>query len=153
LNHFKSQSGGGDDKRRRQAEGVRKIVDDLITAGETNIIVMGDLNEGPKVEGQTAINLTALYDQNSPLVDVYSLPAFAVGKRPGSFENCTIRNRFDYIFVSQALAGVVTGGGIERHGLWGTTKNPPKDWEIYGDIGRAEDQASDHAAIFVDINI
>jgi hypothetical protein len=60
------------------------------------------------------------------------------------------RNRFDYIFVSQALAGLVSKDGIERHGLWGTTKNPPKDWEIYGDIERAEDQASDHAAIFVD---
>jgi hypothetical protein len=77
-------------KRRRQAEGVRKIVDDLITGGETNIIVIGDLNEGPTVEGQTATNLAALYDQNGPLVDVYSLPAFAVGKRPGSFESCTI---------------------------------------------------------------
>ena len=53
---------------------------------------------------------------------------------------------------------VVTGGGLERHGLWGTPTNknpPPKEtfWEIYGDLTRAGDSASDHAAIFVDVNI
>jgi len=42
--------------------------------------------------------------------------------------------------------------------LWGTPTNknpPPKEtfWEIYGDLGGPEDAASDHAAIFVDINI
>ena len=37
--------------------------------------------------------------------------------------------------------GLVTGGGLERHGLWGTpTKNSPKKdyWEIYGDLERVE---------------
>src|SRR5438552_2191009 len=48
LNHFKSQIGGGASKRARQAKGVRDIVDQLVAAGERNIVVMGDLNEGPR---------------------------------------------------------------------------------------------------------
>jgi Endonuclease/Exonuclease/phosphatase family len=158
LNHFKSQSGGGRDKRFRQAQGVRTIVDDLVTAGETNIVVMGDLNEGPDAPGQPAQNMTPLYGANSPLVDAYSIAGFNVGNRLGSFQNCSIDNRLDYIFVSQPLAGLVTGGGLERHGLWGTptNKNPPPPltyWEIYGDLEGPENAASDHAAIFVDINV
>jgi hypothetical protein len=138
---------------------VRKIVDELIADGETNIVVMGDLNEGPESDAPTqpAPNLVPLYGPNSPLVEAYSIPGFNVGNRPGSFWNCSITNRLDYIFVSQALSGLVTGGGLERHGLWGTptNKNPPKKeyWDIYGDLERAQDGASDHAAVFVDINI
>ncbi len=49
----------------------------------------------------------------------------------------------------------VVGGGIERHGLWGDPQNkkPPKAWDIYPGIESAEQAASDHAAVFVDINI
>jgi endonuclease/exonuclease/phosphatase family metal-dependent hydrolase len=155
LNHFKSQSGGGGPKRKRQAQGVRDIVDGLVAAGEQNIIVMGDLNEGPTAAGQSAVNLAPLYAQNSPLVDAYSLPAFDTGPRPGTFQSCGIRNRLDYIFVSQALAPLIVAGGIERHGLWGTptNQNPPTDWAIYPDTTGPEVAASDHAAIYVDINI
>jgi endonuclease/exonuclease/phosphatase family metal-dependent hydrolase len=155
LNHFKSQSGGGGPKRMRQAQGVRTIVDSLVAAGETIIVVMGDLNEGPAAVGQSAANLAPLYGPTSPLVDVYTLPAFDVGSRPGSFQGCAIRNRLDYIFVSQALANLVTFGGVERRGLWGTPThvNPPTGWGIYGDIEGVSDSASDHAAIFVDVNV
>lgn len=155
LNHFKSQSGGGGPKRMRQAQGVRSIVDGFVAAGETNVVVMGDLNEGPAAAGQSAANLAPLYGANSPLVDAYSIPEFNAGTRPGSFQSCGIRNRLDYIFISHALAGLVTGGGLERRGLWGTPTNvnPPADWEIYGDIKGVSDSASDHAAIFVDINV
>ncbi|MGA9161041.1 MAG: endonuclease/exonuclease/phosphatase family protein [Actinomycetota bacterium] len=155
MNHFKSQMGGSGPKRLRQAQGVRQIIDDLMAAGDTNIVVMGDLNEGPAAQGQPAANLVPLYDQNSPLVEVYALQAFNPGSRPGTFQTCSLRNRLDYIFVSQPLAGLVVGGGIERHGLWGDpeTRGRPKNWEIYGDIGSVHDSASDHAAIFVDITL
>jgi endonuclease/exonuclease/phosphatase family metal-dependent hydrolase len=157
INHFKSQSGGGGSKRRRQAEGVRKIVDRLVADGQQNMVVIGDLNEGPEAVGQTAVNLAPLYGSNSPLVDVYSLPVFDLGpkKVPGTFQSCGIRDRLDYVFVSRALAPLVTAGGIERHGLWGTPTNvnPPSQWEIYPDITRSEHAASDHGAIWVDLNM
>jgi predicted extracellular nuclease len=155
VNHFKSQSGGGGPKRARQAQGVRTIVEDLVAAGERHIVVLGDLNEGPTVLGQPAANLTSLVDPNGPLVEVYALPAFNQGPRPDTFQSCGIRDRLDYILVSQDLAGLVVGGGIERHGLWGTptSVNPPAQWDIYPQITGAHQTASDHAAIYVDINI
>jgi endonuclease/exonuclease/phosphatase family protein len=146
---------GGGPKRSRQAQGVRDIVQALVAAGEQKAIVMGDLNEGPPSLAQIAVNLAPLYGPNSPLVDVYSLPAFDAGPRPGSFQNCGIRNRLDYIFVSQALVPKVVAGGIERHGLWGgpTNVNPPAHWDIYPGITNPEHAASDHAAIFIDVDL
>jgi hypothetical protein len=70
--------------------------------------------------GHPAENLMPLYGPNSPLVDAYSIAGFKVVNGDGRFQNCSIINCLDYIFVSQALAGLVTGGGLERHGLWGT---------------------------------
>jgi endonuclease/exonuclease/phosphatase family metal-dependent hydrolase len=155
LNHFKSQSGGGGEKRARQAKGVRKILDRLVASGEKNLIVMGDLNEGPDGQGNPAKHFAPLYAPTSPLIDVFSLPAFDPGPRPGTFQSCSTTNRLDYIFVTKNLAPKVVGGGIERHGLWGNpaNKNPPKDWDIYPGIANSSEAASDHAAVFVDIDI
>jgi hypothetical protein len=50
LNHLKSQSfagGNPDPLRTRQAEGVRKIYDQLRAEGAELIAVLGDLNKGP----------------------------------------------------------------------------------------------------------
>ena len=155
LNHFKSQSGGGGEKRARQAQGVRDIVDALVASGEKNLIVMGDLNEGPDGQGNPSKRFAPLYAPSSPLVDVFSLPAFDPGPKPGTFQSCSTTNRIDYIFVSHNLAPKLMGGGIERHGLWGTpsNKNPPQAWEIYPVITSSGQAASDHAAVFVDIDI
>lgn len=156
INHFKSQSGGsGGSKRARQAQEVRNIVDQHLADGDTNIVVMGDLNEGPDNLGELPPNLTPLFGVGSPLVDVYTLPDFDPGPRPGTFQACGIDDRFDYILLSPALAALVVNGGIERHGLWGNpaNKNPPAHWEIYPEIKNSKQVASDHAAIFVDINI
>jgi endonuclease/exonuclease/phosphatase family metal-dependent hydrolase len=155
LNHFKSQSGGGGPKRARQAQGVRDIVDGLIAAGERKIVVMGDLNEGPAAAGQAAANLTPLSDPSGPLSEAYSLASFDPGPRPGTFQRCGIRERLDYVFVSHDLAPLVVDGGLERRGLWGgpTNVNPPADWAVYPEITSSRHAASDHAAIFVDINV
>jgi endonuclease/exonuclease/phosphatase family metal-dependent hydrolase len=104
VNHFKSQSGGGGAKRARQAQGVRTIVEDLVAAGERHIVVMGDLNEGPTALGQPAANLATLLDSNGPLVEVYALPTFDEGPRPGTFQSCGIRNRLDGAVASDQFA-------------------------------------------------
>ena len=156
VNHFKSQSGGGGGpKRARQAAGVRSIVDDLAAAGAANIVVLGDLNEGNTSTGQPSANLRPLLDPSGHLVDVTTLPEFDAGPRPGTFQSCGQRNRLDYILVSSALAAHVTGGGVERRGLWGTPTNvnPPSAWTVYPDLLASPHAASDHAAIFIDIDL
>jgi endonuclease/exonuclease/phosphatase family metal-dependent hydrolase len=152
VNHFKSQSGGGGAKRLRQSKSVRGIVDSLVAANKNDVVLV-DLNEGPGNAGSPAENLEPLYDNNSPLVECYALANFQVGARPGTFDSCGLRNRFDYIMVSQSLEPDCTGGGVFRKGLWGSRVTRPTDWETYPDIHESVEQASDHAAVFVDINI
>jgi len=152
VNHFKSQSGGGGPKRERQAVEVRRIADKLIQAGK-HVVVLGDLNEGPPAGATQAVNLAALYNNTSPLMDCYSLPNFDIGNRPGSFDSCGLSNRLDYIFISQSLQQFYTSGGLFRKGLWGSRVTRPTNWETYPEMTASIEQASDHAAAFVQLNL
>ncbi|MCK5261367.1 MAG: endonuclease/exonuclease/phosphatase family protein [Thermoplasmatales archaeon] len=153
VNHFKSKSGGGGGvKRQRQATEVRRIVDRLVAQGK-HVIVLGDLNEGPATDGSQAADLINLFNNNSPLVDCFALQGFQFGNRPGTYNSCTLRNRFDYILISQSLHLYFIGGGVFRKGLWGNGVRKPKNWDIYSDMTKSSEQASDHAAVFVDLNI
>ena len=152
VNHFKSQSGGGGDKRQRQASEVRRIVDRLVGQGR-HVIVLGDLNEGPTAVGTQAANFSALFENASLLVDCYSLPGMDLGNRPGTFDSCGIRNRLDYILISQSLVPLFAGGRIFRRGLWGTRVTRPTNWATYPDMMESSQQASDHAAIYIDLDL
>jgi len=152
VNHFKSQSGGGGERRKRQAVAVRSIVDGLVEHGK-HVIVLGDLNEGPAAPGSQAPNLAALFENDSPLIDCYSLPGFDFGPRPGTFDSCGLRNRLDYLFISKSLEASVIGGAVFRKGLWGDRITRPTAWETYPEITRSVEQASDHGAVYVDLNI
>lgn len=152
ANHFKSQSGGGGAKRFRQATRVREIVDAL-TADGRHVIVLGDLNEGPAALGQPAANLEPLYQNNSPLVECYSLPNFELGGREGTYNSQGLRNRLDYIFVSASLQPHVTGGGVFRMGVWGDRKTRPDAWDTYPEMSGQWEQASDHAAVYLDLDV
>lgn len=103
VNHFKSQSGGGGAKRARQARRVRQIVDELVAAGES-AVVLGDFNEGQVDEATPAANFAPLFDPQGPLVACYALPGFDPGPRLGTFDSCRIRDRLDYIFVTKEIS-------------------------------------------------
>jgi len=152
LNHFKSQSGGGGQKRARQAAEVRRIANGLVAVNE-HVVALGDFNEGPATGTTQAANLADLYNNASPLIDCYSLPAFDTGPRPGTFDSCGLRNRLDYVFVSQSLAGTFASGAIFRKGLWGTRQTRPTDWETYPEMENGDQQASDHSAVYIDLNL
>lgn len=152
VNHFKSQSGGGGDLRKRQAKKVREIADELIQQGK-HVVVMGDLNEGPKTGNTQADNLVGLYENDSALIDCYSLNGFDVGDRPGSYDTCGLSNRLDYIFISQSLEQFFTGGGLFRKGLWGNRATRPTHWDTYPEMTASVEQASDHSVAFVDLDI
>lgn len=152
VNHFKSQSGGGGPKRKRQATEVRRIVDGLVAQGQ-HVVVLGDFNEGPVAEDSPADNLKSLFESNGPLIDCYTLQGFQVGNRPGTFDSCGLRDRLDYILISQSLVTKFTGGGVCRKGLWGTRKTRPTKWATYSDMKKSSEQASDHAVVYIDLNI
>ena len=152
VNHFKSQSGGGGSKRLRQATAVREIANELTNDGQ-NVVVLGDLNEGPPNEQSHVVNFAPLYENQSPLIDCYSMQDFDVGARAGTFNSCGIRNRLDYIFISASLENAFSAGGIFRAGLWGSRITRPDAWDTYPEMNRSEEQASDHAAVFVDLDL
>lgn len=150
VNHFKSQSGGGGPKRARQAARLRQIVDELVADGDSAVVV-GDLNEGQTNEHTPAANFAPLFDPQGPLVACYELPGFDTGPRLGTFDSCDIKDRLDYIFVSRDLAPAVKRGGLVRDGLWGSRKTRPTAWITYEQMTNGNQQASDHAAVFLDL--
>jgi endonuclease/exonuclease/phosphatase family metal-dependent hydrolase len=152
VNHFKSQSGGGGPKRRRQATEVRRIVDGLVARGE-HVIVMGDLNEGPRKANAPATNLRPLFGSDGPLVSCYDLEKFDTGGRPGSYDSCGLSDRLDYVLLSHGLAARFQGGHLFRKGLWGSRKSRPDKWEVYPELTDHGDQASDHAAVVVELDV
>jgi hypothetical protein len=81
------------------------------------------------------------------------LPGFATGSRPGSFQSCGLSERLDYVFISQSLQGAFQGGELFRKGLWGDRKSRPTNWDTYAEMQDSTQQASDHAAVHVDLNI
>jgi hypothetical protein len=78
-------------------------------------------------------------------------PSFSSDGRPGTYANGTALNKIDYLLLSSALFGRVKGGGIFRKGVWGG-KNGTL-FPHYKEMTKAIHAASDHAAIWVDIEL
>jgi endonuclease/exonuclease/phosphatase family metal-dependent hydrolase len=107
--------------------------------------VCGDFNDYP-----AAAPLQPLLAATD-LRDVSSHPSFADGGRPGTFDTCTATQKFDYILLSPALFQRLTGGGIFRCGAWGGTNGTL--WTHYPSMTKPVQAASDHAAIYADLNL
>lgn len=156
VNHFKSKGFGAqrdsDAKRRRQAAAVARIYRGLRDAGEKNVAVVGDLNDTPP---DAAADPLAPLLRDTDLRDVAALPGHEDGGRPGTFGGSTAGNKIDYILLSPALQARLRGSGLFRKGMWPGVR-PPK-WETYPEIdprqgGKPHQAASDHAAVFADID-
>lgn len=150
VNHFKSKGYGtkaaADAKRRRQAERVRAIYEARLTDGFDRVAVIGDLNDSP---GNTP--LAPLVAEGSSLVDVMVHPRFVSDGRPGTHGNGTASAKLDYILMSPALAEAVVAAGVERRGVWGG-KNGTL-FPHFPEIRSPKDAASDHAALWVDLDL
>jgi len=90
---------------------------------------------------------------NRDLIDCYSLPGFDIGNRPGTFDSCVLRNRFDYIFISKSLRPFYTGGRVFRKGLWGSRDKRLTLWDTYPEITASKEGASDHSAVVIELNL
>lgn len=149
INHFKSK-GYGDQKssaakRLRQATRVRELYEDRLRENE-HIAIVGDLNETP---GEAPMD--PLIRQGSTLTDVMVHPNFAGDGRPGTYGSGTKSGKLDYILMSPKMSAAAASGGIERKGVWAG-----KNGTIFPhlpEIEAAVDAASDHAALFVDLNL
>lgn len=149
VNHFKSKGYGAQDasdaRRWLQAEAVRRIYERLKSEGARYVAVMGDFNDTP--ESQTLAPLL----RDTDLQDAAAHPSFDDGGRPGTYGNCTAREKIDYLLLSPALYDRMEGGGIWRRGVWGG-KNGDL-WEVYPEIQSSYHAASDHAAIWAELRV
>jgi hypothetical protein len=59
--------------------------------------------------------------------------------------------RIDYILMSPDLFARVQAGGIFRKGVWGGTNGTL--WDHYSEMKKLSDAASNHAAIWAEIDI
>jgi hypothetical protein len=109
------------------------------------IVVLGDFNDTPD-----SAQLRPLLKQTD-LKDISIHSAFSYDGRPGTFKNGTKNEKIDYLLLSPSLFDKVIGGGVFRTGVWGG-KNGTL-WPIYATMTKPIHAASDHAAIFADINL
>lgn len=148
ANHYKSKGFGSqatsNAKRKRQAARTATIYRQLREKHKF-IAIVGDFNDTPDSDP-----LSPLFHQTG-LKDISELPGFDDGGRPGTFRNGTASNKIDYILLSPALFEKATAGGIFRKGVWGG-KNGDL-FEHLPEITREVEAASDHAAIWAELDI
>jgi endonuclease/exonuclease/phosphatase family metal-dependent hydrolase len=150
VNHFKSKGYGppkeSNEKRLRQATRVAQIYNQRRAEGEDNIVVIGDLNDTPD-----SAPLAPLLTQTD-LRDIATNQHFTADLgRPGTYGNGTKSQKIDYVLLSPSLFDRVTGGAIFRTGVWAG-----KNGDIfphYPTMTSPVHAASDHAALYADINI
>lgn len=149
ANHFKSKGGNqaaSNALRRAQAVRTRAIYEELRASGQTMVAVLGDLNDTPD-----SAPLAPLLADGSTLKDISLHPAFETDGRVGTFGNGAKGDKIDYILLSPALFARVSAAGYFRRGVWGG-KNGTL-FPHYPEMTRAEHAASDHAAVWVDLDL
>jgi endonuclease/exonuclease/phosphatase family metal-dependent hydrolase len=149
VNHLKSKGYGSpatsNAKRLAQATRVAAIVKALLDRGINYVAVIGDLNDTPTNPPLQPLITSGL------LQDAYNHANFDNGGFPGTYGSCTAANKIDYLFLSPDLYGKVQAGGVIRTGMWPGVR--PKKWDVYPTLVKPVQAASDHAALWVDLDI
>ena len=148
ANHLKSKYRDGDDKRKAQAQEVRRILKKRYDLTTQRVAVLGDLNDTPDSDPLSPlIGMSGLTDV---LESSVGLPA----NRRWTYRYKNEFNQIDYILVSEPLAVAVTGAGVERRGM------PPETLDgsnasvrPFEGITSWRNAGSDHAAVFADFNL
>jgi hypothetical protein len=130
-----------------QAKRVHEIYDRLKAEGVAHVAVAGDLNDHPESEP-----LRRLLRDGSDLRDASEHPSFADGGFPGTYGSCRKpEQKFDYLLLSPALFARMTGGGYHRLGMWAGSK--PAIWPMFPELTCAHEAASNHAAIWAELDV
>lgn len=149
VNHLKSKGFGtpasSNARRLAQAARVKEIYDARRADGHDHVAVIGDFNDIP-----ASAPLAPLL-QSTDLKDVFAHSLFDRGGFPGTHGACGPSAKLDYILLSPALFAQVTATGINRRGMWPGVR--PRKWETLAELSHKRDVASDHAALWVDLNI
>ena len=154
VNHFKSKGYGGRSatvKRKRQAQRVREIYEQRRADGFDLVAIVGDLNDTPDSAALSPLlrsGGTGVAAKRSDLRDVSAFAGLRRPRPPGTYGTAAKGNKIDYILCSPALfetitAAACTGRGVDRVGQVGDVSHATRE----------QDAASDHAAIWADLDL
>ena len=157
-NHFKSKFGGNDPasvaKRKAQATRTAEIYQRLRDRGQDSVVVLGDLNDTPESDAlQPLLGDTDLRDVSEHPnfgVGEFNVPEGNDSRGIGTFGLGNDNQKIDYVLLSPALFGRVTSAGLWRKGAWPGSR--PQRWEVYEQLTEEVHAASDHHAIWADID-
>ena len=157
-NHFKSKFGGNDPasvaKREAQATRTAEIYRRLRESGQDNVVVLGDLNDTPESSAlRPLLGGTDLRDVSGhPNFEVgeFNVPQGNNNKGIGTFGLGNDNQKIDYILLSPALFERVTSAGLWRKGAWPGSR--PQRWEVYEQLTEEIHAASDHHAIWANLD-
>lgn len=147
-NHFKSKGFGNaadnNRKRKRQAERVKAIYEEARRRSDL-VIVAGDLNDTPGSDPLKPLL------EDTDLRDVMTHPSYS--GLAGTYDTCTPANKIDYVLLSPALWERVLAVGVERSGIWAPRAFAAAGIEIMETVTSDLNSASDHAAVWVDLDL
>lgn len=142
ANHFKSQGYGtpasNDAKRLKQTQRVREILLARFDLKQDLVAVAGDFNAEPK-SGSLKPLLTTPH-----LRDAFDAPVF---KNQPRWTYHGGKQQLDYLLLSKPLFDAVRAVGIERRGMW------TKGVEPFPEVNDEANAASDHAAVWADVEV
>ena len=142
-----------DAKREEQSSYVAGRYEALLSSGQQNIIICGTFNAV-----SYCYSLAPLLRETN-LKEVSRHPGFSVisdeGKDAGYFslgaygKGINIKQK-DYLLVSPALFKRIKSAGMNRRGVWPQRNS---QWPVYPQIRSVSHAASEHPALWVDLDI
>ncbi|TGN89678.1 hypothetical protein EOW77_0005045 [Bradyrhizobium yuanmingense] len=151
VNHFKAKDRNkaqSDSKRKRQAAEVSRILKTRYDLKKDLVIVAGDLNDEPDSKPIAPLIKTP------GLHNVFDLVDHPLDDRWTYYYGADRQyNTIDYLFVSEALREHVTAAGLERRGMWNLEQLTDGKEKPFKGIDSWKLAGSDHAAIWVDLDI
>ncbi|HEY4687700.1 MAG TPA: endonuclease/exonuclease/phosphatase family protein [Anaerolineae bacterium] len=148
LNHFKSKGFGAqstsDNKRRRQAERVAKILEGYDLTQQL-VVVAGDLNDTPDSAPLAALK------QVPNLFDVLA-QKFQDPKDRWTY-HFNKNQQIDYLFVSRPLRDALQDAGVERRGIFNVKNYTNGAIDSFKTVTSESSSASDHGAVWADFTL
>ncbi len=151
VNHFKSMMGGRDNTKERREEQVTRvseIVDERWKKKnyEANFIVLGDFND--YVDPDTSLNSLIKHEHLVNIVKRLS----EEDQWTHYYSGRNSYSQLDYLLLSKTLADNNSGlPGIFRNGL--PHKAEKYTGERFEEVGENHPKASDHAALYMDLDL
>ncbi len=151
VNHFKAKDRSpeeSNEKRRRQAAEVRRILTTRYNLAKDLVVVAGDLNDEPKSAPLRSLMTTP------GLTNVFDVTGLPAEKRWTYYYSTDKQfNTIDYLLVSDAMAKLVEDAGIERRGMFDLAKLTEGDEKSFTGIDHWKLAASDHGAVWADFKL